>query len=217
MAKVSLAEVRKLAATDVQDYINSCLADANVNPPYLSDAIIGQNTGGSYVLEALEQRYNEDRDNVSRKIKFKLLCVRDEFGNEPQPGDIVRRRIQKPEFKSPGKPYPADVINEMKQSGTYDEVFVSYNDYVVDERGCIECEVNDAANFLMKFGVHGKTGARISHHVWETTPEPVKCSDGKMRVVYYWRFKEVDNEMYEQLPLRSKSSKRTPRKAESAQ
>lgn len=211
---IDLGQVKQLMNTqsDVSSYIKRQLEDATENPPYLTDVITGYELGGIFVLQELEAHYNENRDNDAGKIKFKLLVRYDEFGRKVYPGDIVRRKKKKPEYKSPTKPMTVPEIAQAKMDGSYDKMFISYNDYIVDKKGCIHCEYSDAVHFLSIFGWHGKRNVRISKfHNKETSASPAKVpgQDSQMLHVHYWRYAEQDNEMYKALPTLKPRPKET--------
>ena len=160
----------------------------NDDVAYISDAIISD--GACELLMA------ELRRDQTPKYKLKVLC--DEWGQMVKPGDIVRRRYSNP-LTIDGKLITSTTINHWMRQGIYDEKMYYYKNYIVDEKGCITCTCEDAEIFLMTWGVHGISDYKISSHVDEHS-EPIKTKDG-FKSVHYWRYKEVDAEMYEALPL----------------
>jgi hypothetical protein len=212
MGDIDLTKIKKLASDhkDVKDYIDACLADAHENPPYLSTIIAGFTNGGAPVLEALAERYEEDRNDVENQIKWTLQVLCDEWGNPPVPGEKVIRKTLRPLQHSEGKPLTGIEINQMKMDGTYEKKYVKETPYKIDKKGCISCMFEDAVSLLNRFGVHGKSGVPISHHKKSHSAEPAKTPDGQMKHVHYHRYKEVDKEMYKAIPsLVKKEPKKT--------
>lgn len=204
-------KIRQLArsADDLNEYIDDfldhkCSPD---DPPYLSDIMIASGQGGQPLLEALSERYEKGRDlPASKRFFWKLQVLRDEWGNPPRPGDVVKLRIAKKLRHREGKPLATNEIMIDVQSGEFDRKWNDYHEYSVDERGCISVEFNDAGNLLRQFGVHGKSGRRISIHPEEHSGDPALCPDGQKRHVWYWRYREVDKEDYAKLPLLEQKS-----------
>ncbi|NIS53119.1 MAG: hypothetical protein GWN94_18780 [Phycisphaerae bacterium] len=134
--------------------------------------------------------------------KYRLLCMKDEWGNTPQPGDIVRRREKKPlsiQVLGGTVPIPSSELNQWKRAGIYDRKRYKYRDFVVDEKGCILVNAVDAEHFLSIWGIHSISGMPISYHPNETSKDVTTAPDGQKYHVWYWRYKEVDKEMYKNL------------------
>lgn len=207
--RIELQKIREIArdSKDLHGYIDSiferCLSDGDV--PLLSDMITEFNRGGVYIMEALAHKYAQDRDMpMELRFRWKILAMRDEWGNVPQPGDQVLRRIQKPLEYGPGKPVPAGELSLDIMNGVYDQKWNRYIPYTVDEKGCITCEFNDAVHFIRCWGVHPKSGLAgppLSLHSKEHSIDVVDAPDGKKYHVWYWRFKEMDKEDYANLPV----------------
>jgi hypothetical protein len=206
--RVDLRKIRELTrdAKDFHAHIDGifekCIEEQDT--PLLSDLIAGFNEGGVYLMEALAQKYHDDRDMPAEsRFYWKLYCKRDEWGNAPAKGDIVYRRIQKPMMHGPGKHVTASELSLDIVNGTYDKKWHRYIPYKVDEKGCITCEFNDASYFIRSFGIHPiskRGGHPMSLHLREHSEEPVKAPDGNMLHVWYWRFMEMDGETYKKLP-----------------
>ncbi len=185
---------------DVKDYISKLLDPQD--PPYLSSCMAATTQGGVYVMQALEARYLGDRDMPPEgRIRWTLRVLSDEWGRPVVPGQTIIRKVQLPLEHGPGKPLTSEEINIDKMDGVYDKKWLRKIPYIVDEKGCITCEYQDAVYFLRSFGVHGKSGARMSMHVNSTSGDPVKTPDGQMCHVHYWRYKEVDADEYAALPV----------------
>jgi len=137
-----------------------------------------------------------------------LLVMRDQWGNVPSPGDIVKLQHKKPLFVR-GKPITSRTMNVWKRNGTYDENRYYYTDYVVDDKGCIKVPMRAAELFLGLYGIHGVSGFAITDKE-ELSPEisatDKKNKSGQKLHVWYHRFKEVDPKAYTNLPKRQKST-----------
>ncbi len=187
---------------DLKSYIASEMARGGIeDPPYLSSCITGFNQGGVYWMEALADQYLQEHDMAPEdRTEWKLLVLCDEWGNKPIPGEYVIRKIQKPLEHERGKPLTAGEITIDKMNGVYDEKWTRSIRYKIDEKGCITVRFNDASFFLNVFGVHGKSGSRMSQHTKPHSGEPVETPSKQMLHVHYWRYKEMDREMYKALP-----------------
>lgn len=217
--RVPLEEIRHLASNgrDLNNYIDGLLSKCTPDdPPYMSDLILGFNEGGVYMMEALEQRHNTDQSidrPMNQRFRWKLKVLKDEWGQPVKPGDVVEHIIHRSPEHGPGKPMTASEISVEKLNGTYEKNWVTKIPYIVDEKGCITTGFVATAYFLNKFGLHGKTGAIISHHKVETSGDPQKVPSGGFRHVHYWRFKEVDADDYGQLePIEKEEPPRKRRK-----
>jgi len=214
--KCDLPKVRELASNskDLKSYIDGffqkCVGAGD--PPYMSD-LLDPSGGGLHFMVALEDRYTKDRKWPEHmRFKWHLKVRYDEYGKPPVPGEKVVILRQKPI-----KLWPGDTtrdINTAKINGTYEEDFQERLEFVIDDKGCITVEYEEAAYLLRRWGIHGKSGAVLSmYKAAETsggkdgTEKPPKDADGKRRNVWYWRYHEVDKEMYEALPVLTKSKK----------
>jgi hypothetical protein len=204
MPRIDIAEVRKLKSNEdalasyIDDFIDQkCSPD---DPPYLSDLILNAKNGGIPVLEAVSYHYEENRDNESSQFRWKIQVIKDEWGNDPSPGDVIRRRIKREEYYKPGKPIPSQELSVMKADGSYEKKFIRWNEYKVDEKGCIDCAFADAMWFLTCFGKHSYGGGRISIHAVEHSGDPLDSPSGDKLHAWYWRHQEASKEQYAELP-----------------
>ncbi len=198
------------------------------DPPLISDLYVNINNGGQPVLVVLEDMVSGDvHKEFKDRYSWKIQVMRDEWGNLPQPGDIVRRRMQVGMYtkgigKETPKPVPGTVISAAKTDGSYDEKYVRELQYVVDEKGCITCPFDSAGYFIRRWGVHPETNRPVfvkkekleidpkSEHYQEVfehqRPKPEISSNlatapnGMKLHVWYWRYKEIDKETYAKLP-----------------
>jgi len=210
--RVDLARVRVLASSgvDLTNYIKEifgqCTAD---DPPFISDFVgtSNANNGGVFIMQALEARYNACRDmppeqRARESFLWKLHVVRDEWGNEGLPGDVITFWEQKPLDHAPGVPASSRELTDDKINGVYREKWMRRYDYTVDERGCITCEFLHAARFLNLWGIHSKSGAILSRHKTPNSAGPKETAvPGQKLHVWYHRYKEADREYYENLPI----------------
>ena len=204
--KVDLHKLKEMARDSkdlnayVDDYLNNHCSP--LDPPFLSDAIIGFNQGGVHLLEALADRFEKDRNKpMDKRFRWKLQILRDEWGNKPQVGDVFQMNVNRKPYHSEGKPVSANELNIDIMNGTYKEKWVDVFEYPLDEKGCIIVEFEHASNLLTRFGIHGHSGHNMSIHKIEHSGNPAKCPDGQMRHVWYWRLRESDISDYSNLPL----------------
>jgi hypothetical protein len=224
---IDLQKIREIArdSKDLHGHINAIFAKCleEKDPPLLSDLIANFNQGGVFVMEALGHKYKQDRDMPPEsRFHWKLYVKRDEWGNGPNPDDVIMRRIQKPLEYGPGKPVPSNVLSIQKKTGQYDKLWHRYIPYKQDKKGCLTCEFQDAVHFLRCWGIHPRTGhggEPLSMHMREKTGDPDSRKDdkhyddgrviapsGEKLRVWYWRYIEMDKEGYAKLP---KLEKRT--------
>lgn len=209
--QIDLVEVKRIAynARDLNAYIDSVLSScAPDDPPYLSDLLVRIRGGGQPVLIALENKYNYDR-NMPEENRFHwhLKVNYDEWGNKVSPGDFVVHRESLKLFHRPGVPMTSAEVDEEKRDGTFEQRRIKKTPYKVDEKGCIKCEFTHSMYFLIVFGIHGKSGAKLSKHPYETSGgargdgEPIKAPNGDKLHCWYYRYKEVDKAQYAELPI----------------
>jgi hypothetical protein len=165
----------------------------------MTDAMMETNRGGQFIMQLCGESEKETllRGQVPRK--YKIRAIKDEWGNLYYPGDVIKRRIEKPKRDIDGNKYTNRALKQMRTSGEYEEMFVYYNEYTVDEKGCIEAMFEDAGYFLGNYGVHYETNFAICGRK-EFTRDPCKAPDGQKLHIHYWRFKEMPPEVYETLP-----------------
>ena len=179
------------------------------DPVYISD-LISYKEG--MACEPLLSQLREELDEI-----YLLHCIRDEWGNIPQPGDTVEIKRRRDMVRN-GKPLTSHEENLWKMQGIYDQKMYRTKQLKVDEKGCIRCNYADAELLLRIYGVHSGTGQRISHHAMEHSEDPARCPDGSMKHVWYWRFKEIEKEIYpyEKLstPEKPQGEKRGHKKAQ---
>ena len=205
--RVPLEEVRHLASNsrDLNNYIDGLFSKCKPDdPPYMSDLLLGFNQGGVHIMQALEERFKQDQSidrPQEQRFKWKLKVLKDEFGQPVKPGDIVEHVIHRSPEHGTGKPMTSGEISVLKMNGFYERDWVTRIQYKVDDKGCITTGFVATSYFLQKFGVHGKTGAIISHHKVAHSGDPQEAPKEGMKHVHYWRFKEVDSEDYGKLDV----------------
>ena len=205
--RVPLPEIRNLASNsrDLNNFMDAFLAKCSPDdPPYMSDCLVAFNNGGVHVMEALEAKHINDQSidrPFEQRFRWKLQCIRDEWGQPVKPGDVIEHIIHRSPEHGPGKPMTSGEISELKMNGFYERDWVTRIPYKVDEKGCITCGYVATSYFLQKYGIHGKTGAIISHHKVPNSADPQEAPKEGMKHVHYWRFKEVDTGDYEQLAV----------------
>jgi hypothetical protein len=205
---MDLEKIRFLANTDrkLHEYINQELEKcAPDDPPMLSDLIIKDQDGGLQVLQALEAYYKDLHMPDEQRFRWKLLIMRDDWGNVPNPGDEYILRIKKPYKHRDGKSVTIGELNIDKATGMHDEKWIREVPYIVDSKGCITCTYDHAMILLRRHGMYyktGKGGPPLSMHKIPHSPEVAKCPDGSHKHKWYWQVKEVDKETYDKMPDR---------------
>ena len=192
--KVNLERIIGVQSNVIDGIVSEWVAESNntKDPIYISDLLLQAD-----VAEPLLARLRQEK---SRKYRLLVLC--DRWGNVPMPRDVVQRRHKRSLYIKPGVPMPARQQRALHHSGQWDAEMHEYEDFTVDDKGCISVTAEDAEHFISHFGVHGKSGHPISFHPNETSGDPAPCPGGGMCDVHYWRFKEQDNHMYVKLPPR---------------
>ena len=202
-----MREIVKCTSQDEIDLLCGHITEEcdGTEPPFLSDLILNIDKGGQAIMIALGAREIQDMqkpDEYRFKWKIQVLC--DEWGNKPQQGDVVTRVAMKNLYKREGIPTSGKEISRSKVDGSYSKRFEDRYDYVVDDKGCVECGFTAASYFLNVYGVHAVTKYSLT-----TKPElsggPSKAPDGQMLHVHYWRYKEMNAAMYEALPKLKKA------------
>lgn len=200
----------------LDEIMSRCTPD---DPIYLSDVLANVERGGQHILERLAERTKDDAylpDN--QRIRWHLEVIRDEFGDKPKPGDKVRLTYNRKPVDAADNPVPGWVMNAAKRDGTFEQRFQRHVEYVVDDAGCINVFFDDAVFQLINFGIHGKSGAPLCRPQM-TTKNPVKRSDGSLKHVWYWRYREVDADEHKRLleDGRPKRTRRTKAEMEAAE
>lgn len=168
---------------------------------YLSDFISDAGSWGGMPL----QHIGEHQDQLSRygqpQMQFKIQVLRDEWGNPPKPGDKVVHSIPNRNWRNA----TSTDENNAKRMGNYDKKYRDILTYIVDEKGCITCSFQSAVHFLNTHGIHSFTDEPITKKP-ETSSHPVQVKKGSTaeKHVWYWRYKEITDEQYKELPLLKK-------------
>ncbi len=215
LVKVSELEACNNEA-EIDRKIDQILSECRRNdPPFLSDLIVGIGNGAQPLMIALGDLEVNERDvNDDQRLRWKIQVLCDEWGNKPQPGDIVTRKVQKIKgglYKKDGKPVTGIEINRSKIDGSFDRKFVKRIEFKVDKKGCIECGFESAVYFLNNYGVHAKTNYGMPHGKPQTNEKFVNkgrpevgglssAPNGQKIHVWYWRYKEMDAADYKALP-----------------
>lgn len=169
-------------------------------PPFLSDLRVGVSNGGQPVMIALGAReLSELEMSDDDRFRWKIKVLRDVWGNMPSPGDFVERKVQQNLYKKEGIPVPSTEMSAAKVNGSFSKKYEKVYKYKVDAKGCISCGYTAAMYFLNNYGVHPVTGYAITTKPEFTTDVKVTPSGQKLHA-WYWRYKEMDAEMYASLP-----------------
>jgi len=202
-----MREIMKCSNQDEIDSLGEHIMEecAKDEPPFLSDLILNIDKGGQAIMIALgEREVREAQMSDPDRFRWKIQVLCDEWGNKPQQGDVVTRVANKNLYKRAGIPTSSKEISRSKIDGSYSKRFEDRYDYVVDDKGCVECGFTAAGYFLNVYGVHAVTKYSLT-----TKPElsggPSKAPNGDMIHVHYWRYKEMDAAAYEALSEIEKS------------
>jgi hypothetical protein len=169
------------------------------NPPFLSDVFANRGNGGESVLFVLAEQEKDEWHPGGKPFIWKLLCLRDEWGNKIKPGDTIEIRRPKNRKNARG-PVSQREIERSKVDGTYDSKYVSISKYRVDERGCISCGFKDAGYFIYNYGYNKYSSIPISRKP-EYSKEPKTSPDGSKKHIRHWRFAEIKENDYNSLPI----------------
>ena len=168
------------------------ISEADGDPIYLSDMLIAEKYGNQ-TMAPLLQELRKDPSKL-----YHLKCIEGKFREKIYPGDRIYRRHKKSLYLRPGYPIPTHELSTTVRLGQWEDRMLRQETFVVDKKGCITVSADDAWYFLTQYGIHGKSGAQISFHPKEFSEEPMRNpADGKMKIVRYWRFKELDAAEYE--------------------
>jgi hypothetical protein len=171
-------------------------ADEAKDVLYLSDLLVDMDTAG--MAEPLLVVLRDDPTK-----KYTLHFMRDEWGNQMRPGDVVRRKFKRPLTRKVNGQHitiPSTELNQWKRSGIYDQKRFYHEEYTLDERGCVKVSAADLEYFLTQWGVHSFSGSPISYHAMEHSEDDAPAPNGDRLHVWYWRCKEVTKDQYKNLP-----------------
>ena len=174
------------------------------DPVFLSDCIVKAGNEGAHVLMELEALETKALVSRTAPMTWKILCLKDEWGKPPKPGSKIVKVAPTGFKRRDGKMVGSEERNVAILDGSYAEKFEIRTEYIVDEKGCIECSFTDAGYFLRRWGVHPKSNRTMITYP-ETSREPVDYPNGEpgeKRHCHYWRYKEMSKDAYEKLPTR---------------
>lgn len=181
---------------------------ARVKYVSLTDVYTNLSNGGYMMLSFLDRQEKEGFRTRS-EYRWKLRAICDEWGNEYKPGDVIVRKIQRPLTDEAGRKYRANAINDFRRRGVFEQKFIEKREFVVDEKGCIDCSYEDAAWFISEYGVSYKDPTQALCGRREETRDECRAPDGSMRKIKYWRFYEVPPDIYETLEPLNKTNYRS--------
>jgi len=180
------------------EFLRRCVKAGEL--PFLSDLIIDVERGAQPVLVALERwEIEEPKRSDDERLRWKIQVLRDEWGNVPQPGDTVTRRVLKNLYLRDGIPASSADMSRAKINGTFAQDYEEHYTFRVDDKGCISCGFTTAANLLNTYGIHSDTRRPITKKQ-ELSGAPSQAPNGDLLHVHYWRYREVRREEYEALP-----------------
>ena len=209
MPKINWSEIRtcidrQAFEQKMQEILASSMPD---DPVLISDCLANMHGGGGTVIKYLSQKDNENLLRNLPRYQYTIEVLFDEWGNVPNPGDMVVRTHKQPLQYERGKPIPGSELSMMIRDGSYDENLLFHTEFIVDKKGCITCGLHDAIHFLNLWGIHCNTNKPLTSKK-PTSTEPVLRGDGQRLHVHYHRYKEADKHRYSHLPKREKTNKR---------
>jgi hypothetical protein len=203
---VRLAEMKD--PTLQREYVTDCLRGLAPSDLSLSDLIINHLTHQP-VLTLLAEKDESDRQSMRQPWVWRIQVLRDEWGDVPQPGDVVARVVPKNRKTRQG-PVSASDFNRAMVDGSFSQKYEDRREYKVDDKGCILVPFGDAVFFLQHYGYNSVTGHAVCGKP-EFSEEPVKCPRGGQRHVHYWRYSEISEADYARLPPRVKPGGEVPK------
>jgi hypothetical protein len=85
-----------------------------------------------------------------------------------------------------------------KLDGSFNRDFTDVREFVLDEKGCISCEFEDAGSFLNINGVHAATNKTLTTKP-RSSREPLETPNGQKLHKHHWRYKEITKAEYAKL------------------
>lgn len=189
----------KLQVEKFEKFYLDCVARDEA--PFLSNLIIEGDSWGCRPLMIIGESELQRASDGEQLLKFKLKCRCDQWGAELNPGSIVTHFVPSKAWKGAS---PKDE-SRAKQIGQYDRLYKKALQYKVDEKGCISVPFHSASYFIQQYGVHPITKMPITKKQ-ELSIEPVLVKKGgtEKKHVHYWRFEEVTERQYNELPVMQK-------------
>lgn len=177
----------------IRAILNQCEAD---DPPFLS-ALLAHADENSvvHIFEILSTNQYQ--------FQWRLKYLRDEWGNEPVPGDKVIRSVPINRSKRDGDLITPREMTKAKKDGSYKGKYERDIEFPLDDKCCFRCGFDDAIYFLNNWGYNKKTDTAVTNKP-EYSYEPVDMRDptkGQKKHVRYWRYAEMDRKDYATLPV----------------
>lgn len=202
MTKINYSEFKNLKqAKDRHVYLNDKISSMPpCSPVMISDALARKYEEGGWVLRAIGNQSDEllKSGQYEKLPRWKIEVICDEWGNTLGEGDIVKRRTPKVVKNAAGQLATANDHNIAIINGTYEDTFFETRNFVIDKKGCIECNFEAATSLLNLKGVHYLSGHSLAGEIRESI-EPMTAPNGQQLVKQNWLYREVSNEAYENL------------------
>lgn len=180
----------------VDAMIRSILAECQEDdPPFLSALLVHADENATVqIFEALS--------SSEYSFRWRILVLRDEWGNEVKPGSSVIRPIPINRIKRDGDLVTPRELSKARRDGSFAR-YEYLKAFPVDARGCFTCDFDDAVYFIHNWGFNRKTKTAVTKKP-EYSYEPVDLRDpakGMKKHIRYWRYAEMDKEDYAKLPV----------------
>jgi hypothetical protein len=172
------------------------------NPPLLSDLELMVGTGPVFVKRQLEQNY-KSRDSRAR-FRWRIRVLKDKWGNSPSPGDVITLKMQRSLQDSKGRAFTQEEMSNAKRMGTYDGKYNEVIEYVIDDKGCFECEFEQAVVFIRDWGVHPRSRLPVTIKP-EYSKHPVDANGETKIHKHHWLYMECPKDDYAKLPTIQKT------------
>lgn len=163
----------------------------------LTDALAHPDMCGPVMLAWLQQDEAKNM-RTGQQQKWHIQVLTDEWGNKPSKGGIVKRKLALPPVDKAGRTLRSNVVKDMQRRGTWERDYVETREFVIDEKGCIECSYDDAVYFLSQYGIHFETRAGLCGRR-EISSRQCKSPEGGMKYIRYWRYVEAPPWVYKDL------------------
>lgn len=195
-------DFNKVFSQTARDYkiraIQGELDAVGVQNVSISDCLMNSDRDGLLVMRTLMELHKQNRD-----MFYKLKVLKDHFGNAVLPGQKLEWKAGM-KIRDPfGKKYTMQQINNFRRRGEIRQIEI-WHSAIVDNKGCINVNFEDAAILLSLYGVY-HTGSPITSMKETSTVTIDKYTQKPTKPTrYHWLYQEIPQDEYEQLPVLNK-------------